>query len=547
MRCLIIIWFSIFSASFLYGQKTLVLDKGVVSYTSTLNVYIKFASTEHIHKGDTLFLQKEDQYLPALLVKDKSSTSCVCSSLLPDKVKVGDTFTAKYWLDKKSESLATPPRKPSEPAIATDSTTAPIIPLVKAPSPDDKGYYQSTTRAQKMKGRLSAASYSSFYGEDATHRMRYTLTLQGTHIKKSRFSTDNYISFRHTIGAWDEIQNNLANALKVYSLSVKYDIDKSSSISLGRKINYRISSMGAIDGLQYEKGIGKKFRIGLLGGWRPDYADYGFNSRLLQAGSYINHTSGAPDKNQESTFAFVEQHNGSQVDRRFVYFQHNNNLWKNLNLFSSFEADLYHIVNEQVNYKPTLTNMLLSMRYRVNRKVGLSLAYDNRKNIIYYESYKNYIDRLIDDETRQGLRLGATWNASKLINCGFNVSKRFQKSQINASENANMYLNFNRLPWIRGMASLNVNLLKTGFLDSKMYGLRLTKELIRNKLQSEIHYRWVDYQYKNYDQQIQQQIAGLDLSWYITRKFALYLYYEGTFQGQYKPFNRINTRIIQRF
>ena len=166
--------------------------------------------------------------------------------------------------------------------------------------------------------------------------------------------------------------------------------------------------------------------------------------------------------------------------------------------------------------------------------------------IIYYESYKSYIDQLIDNETRQGLRFGANYRISKRITWGVNASWRFQKSNINLSENVNTYLNFSRLPWINASVSLSANLLQTNYLKSKIYGVRISKELIRGKLNAEFSGRVVDYDYKNYENKILQEIAGLDLSWNITRKLAFYLSYEGTFD-KVQTYHRFNTRLIQRF
>lgn len=535
MKHLLFVFPLLICTQHMFGQKETVVENGVTSYVSSQNVYVKFTSTENIHKGDTLFVQKDGQLLPQLLVKDKSSTSCVCTPLGTEKVKVGDAFVSRSVVEKK------PREKKKEPLATTrDSSTLKPPPVVRVPEDKDDVF------KEKIKGRISAASYSSFYGDEATHRMRYTLTYQGNNIKNSRFSTENYISFRHTIGEWSAVKEHLGDALKVYSLSVKYDFDHRSSISLGRKINYRISSMGAIDGVQYEKGTGH-FIFGAIGGWRPDYTDYGFNAHLFQAGAYIGHVAGKNNSEEGTTIAFVEQRNQSKTDRRFVYFQHTNTLSKRLNLFVSFETDLYQYVNNEVTHTPSLTNMLLSLRYRASKKFSLNLSYDNRKNIIYYESYKNYIDQLIENETRQGLRLGANYRFSKLITLGVNGSWRFQKSDFNLSKNVNAYLNFSRLPWFNGTASLSANLLQTHYLDSKIYGARISKELVRNKLQSEIYYRYVNYEYKNYEYNIQQHIGGLDVSWYITPKLALYLYFEGTFDQNSKPFNRVNTKIIQRF
>lgn len=111
----------------------------------------------------------------------------------------------------------------------------------------------------------------------------------------------------------------------------------------------------------------------------------------FQAGVYVGHVNSNPQKRRETTFAVVEQRNQSKTDRRFMYFQHSNSLTKDLNLFASFEVDLYKVVNEQVSNAMSLTNLLLSLRHKISKKLSISASYDNRKNIIYYESYKSYI------------------------------------------------------------------------------------------------------------------------------------------------------------
>jgi hypothetical protein len=533
----------LFSAHVLHGQKDTLIEKGTASYVSSQNTYVKFASTEHIQKGDTLFSQRDGHLRPTLLVRDKSSTSCVCASLPGEKPKVGDEFFAKTIIEKRPTKDKKQPRKTAPPPAAERDSTVKPPPVVVVP--EDRDNIVLPTK-QKIKGRISAASYSNFNGTNEAHRMRYTLTFQGNNIKQSRFSTDNYISFRHTIGEWQTVKDNLADALKVYSLSVKYDYAKHSSVSLGRKINNRISSMGAIDGLQMEHSFGQVF-AGAIAGSRPDYADYGLNLHLFQTGAYVGHATRHNDKTQESTLAFVEQRNQSKTDRRFAYFQHSNSLAKNLNLFGSFEVDLFQNLHDTVSTKPSLTNLLLSLRYRVSKKLNINAAYDNRKNIIYYESYKNYIDQLIDDETRQGLRVGASYRFSKLLTGGANASWRFQKSDLNLSKNLNAYLNISRLPLIKAAVSLSANMLQTNYLDSRIYGVRASKELVRGKLNGELYFRKVEYTYKNYEVKVQQEIMGADLSWNISRKLAFYVYYEGTFDHKNEPFNRFNTKLIQRF
>ena len=526
----------------MFGQKETVLLKGTVSYVSSQNVYVKYASTEGIEQGDTLFSKKDDLLTPSLVVKDKSSTSAVCSSLMTEKAKAGDEFFARI---PKKEAPKQPEKKQKQakPKVSLDSLSPSGAPVVITPESEEK---PEPDFKQKIRGRLSAASYSNFYGGETTHRMRYAFTMQGNNIGNSRFSTDNYITFRHTAGEWNEVKDNFNDALKIYSLAVKYNFDKKSNITLGRKINQRISSMGAIDGLQFEKGFGD-FLVGGIAGSRPKFSDYSFDGNLLQAGAYVGHVSNKNGKLLQSTLAFVEQRNGGATDRRFVYLQHSSNPVKNLSAFGSMEIDLYENINNEVKNTLSLTNMFLSLRYKLSKKASLSLSYDNRKNIIYYESYKSYIDQLIDDQTRQGLRLNVNYRPFKFVTWGANVSWRFQKNDMNLSKNLNSYLNFSRIPWIKASASLTANFLQTNYLNSKVFGVRISKEIIPGKLNSDLYFRMVDYSYENYDNKIKQQIGGADFSFNLTRKLAFHLYYEGTFNKASDTSHRFNTKIIQRF
>lgn len=519
-----------------FGQKDTILLKGAVSYVSSQNVYVKFASTEGINNGDTLYMSKNARLLPRLVVKDKSSTSCVCSPLLAEKAKVGEELFARTIAKKDS--------KKEEPVVAVPTDS--LIKASPEPIQTDLGKDEAPDYKEKIKGRISAASYSNLYGSEATHRMRYAFTLQGNNIGNSRFSMDSYITFRHTIGEWEAVQTNFRDALKVYSFAVKYDLDKKSSITVGRKINQRISSMGAIDGIQAEKGLGNLL-IGAIAGSRPDYLDYGLNFNLLQLGVYVGHASGKDNKFQQTTFAFIEQRNHSKTDRRFLYFQHSNSIFKDVNVFGSLEVDLFQNIHDTISNTLSLTNLYLSLRYKLTKNISLSASYDNRKNIIYYESYKSYIDQLIDDETRQGLRFNFNYRLFKTITWGVNASWRFQKDRANTSKNLNTYLNFSRIPWIKASASVTANLLQTNYLDSKIFGVRITKEVIPGKLTSDVYFRMVDYQYNSYEYKIQQQIAGVDVSLNLTQKLAFHVYYEGTFDKKTDTLHRINTKIIQRF
>lgn len=510
-------------------------NAGSVSFLSSRNVYVKFESTEEIASGDTLYVRENELFTPALLVVNKSSSSVVCTPLEGVQMEVKQVVYARkrMLVEEKKEEAVDPARQTDEP-----TSTAEIEPSFSEEETAGEPQFK-----QRIKGRISAGSYSttSDYGDN--HRMRYAFNFRGTNLNGSRFSVDNYITFRHTLDEWSEVQDNIFNALKVYSLAGKYDFDNS-SITVGRSINYKISSMGAIDGLQYEHRFGQ-FVLGAIAGARPDYSDYSFNANLLQAGAFISLQ--AKENSGYSTLAFVEQHNGSAVDRRFAYFQHSSSPVENLNLFGSFEVDAYQKVNGEVSNKPRLTNLYVSARYRFSRKFSLTASYDNRNNIIYYESYKNFIDQLIENETRQGMRLGVSVRPVRLISVGVNGSWRFQKSDMNLSKNVNGYVNFNRIPVLNVRFTLRANLLETNYLQSQRFGARLSKDIIRGKLSGEMHYDFVQYTYVTGGYTFRQNIAGASLNIRLLKKLSLYFYYEGTFDDQGRQLNRFNSKIIQRF
>ncbi len=365
--------------------------------------------------------------MPALKVTNKSSVSCVCSRLTQDIFKVPDEIIAKKTpailkKDEKKE-MTTPDKNRGARQIPDHDKT----PEKAAREEEGPSSSKNHTR-QKIRARLSAASYSNYSGRGESTRMRYSFSMQGNNIKNSKFSTDIYITFRHTLKEWEAVKNNFNDALKIYSLSVKQDINESTSLVLGRSINPRISSLGAVDGIQFEKGFGH-FILGAIAGSRPDYLDYSINPNLIQAGAYVGLASKGNEKYQQSTLGIIEQRNKSAVDRRFVYFQHSDDLMKNLNVFGSMECDLYQNINNEVKNKLSLTNLFVSLRYRFSRKLNVTMSYDSRKNIIYYESYKNFIDQLIENETRQGLRFGVNYHPLKMITWGANASWRFQKKQ----------------------------------------------------------------------------------------------------------------------
>lgn len=519
----------------LKGQTQVKYEEGKVTFLSSRNVYVKFSSTGEINPGDTLFVGQKGELIPVLLVENKSSTSTVCKPIGEIKLKKDDVVVAKIEMIARKQEAPQEviPKEEFVEIVSQEPDEAEKTPAIASPF------------NEKIKGRFSVGTYNSLSSYRNSTRMRYAFQFRGYNLKNSKFSVDSYITFRHESGEWATVRENLGNALKVFSLSVKYDINENANLTFGRKINPKFSSVGAIDGLQYEHKLGD-FQLGAIVGSRPDYSTYGFNPNLLQFGAYVSHLKSDAKGYSQTTLGFMEQRNANNTDRRFVYFQHGSEFIKNVNLFGSMEVDLYQQINNEINTSPKLTNLFLSMRFRVSKAFRFTVSYDNRRQIIYYESYKSFIDQLIDDETRQGFRAGFTYKPVKNISMGVNANTRFQQSKMNPSQNLNANVRIQKVPGINASASLSANFLQNGYLKSQIYGLRLYKDLVPKTLTGELYYRWVDYTYLNSGTQVNQHIVGTSLSMRIVEKLSLNLFYEGVFEIP-TIYHRVNARIIKRF
>jgi hypothetical protein len=524
------------SAVSLSGQQKKVILEGNVSFISSQHIYVKFSSTENIQIGDTLFIQKEKNLLPVLFVSQHSSSSCICKMIGQPNLKVSDAIFALVKENKKITSKAISAHKDTT-EMRTENQTS--IARFKKPAIPNKD--------QVVQGRLSVSSYSNLSNVPASNdtRFRYTLLFNIANPNSSKLSFESYVTFTHKSGDWAAVNKDIFNALKIYSLAIKYNLNDKIDFWVGRKINPKVSSLGAIDGLQTEYNSGKFF-FGLVGGSRPDYMNYSFNFKLFEYGAYIGQHYTSDTGTEQTTAAFFEQNNNGKTDRRFIYFQHDNSLAKNLNLFISSEIDLFKIQNGLPVNSLSLTSLYVSLGYRISRQLSVFGSYDERRNVIYYETFRSRGDSIFDAATRQGIQFRINFHPGKLINMGLGAGHQFRNNDLRATDNINGYINFNQVPWKNGSTTLSSNLLRTSYLNGKIYGLKIDRDLISGKLTVGLGYQYVDFQYLSSNTSMFQHLANLDLFWRINRKLSFSVNCEKTFE---KPvsYTRIYANLIKRF
>lgn len=508
---------------------------GTVSFISTQNVYVRFKSTEGIDKGDTLYLSPKGELIPVLKVNNLSSYSCVCTTISSENLTVEQSIIARI-------------------KIKTSKPQEKVTQNVKKEKPIDEVSIDSTKKQsnpsrlkQKIDGSISASSYANFSNTSAANstQLRYTLSLDARNIEDSKYSVETYLTFKHKIGYWNEVKSNVFNALKIYTLDVMYDMNKTTQISLGRKINQKISSMGAMDGLQAEKTI-NNFSFGALAGFRPDFTDYGFNSKLFQYGGYVAYNTNSTNNFSESSLAFLQQMNNSKTDRRFLAFQHSNTFLKNLFFFSIIEIDLYGLKDSLPKSTFNLTSFYLSLRYRMTKNLTVTGSYDARKNIIFYETYKTFLDRYLANEKRQSFNLQANYSITRNLMLGVQSGYRFLKSDPRPSKNIYSYLTYSQIPGLNISATISGTYLESNYLNGKILGASISRDLLQGKIQTTLGYRYLDYKFTGNNLNMKQNIAELSVFWLVYKNISFSLSYDGTFE-QKSRYNMVYFQLRKRF
>lgn len=513
--------FSIFGIGTALGQTTPDVLTGKVTFATSNSVYVRFDNTERIKVGDTLQLNTDKGRSSCLVVTNKSSISCVCRRIANCDVIKDDEL-----------SFRVPGNAVKKEVDKTKSTTSPQI---------DSPYQQ------RMRGSISAATYINNTTSGTTNRRdMYRFSLNASNINNSKFSTENYFIYRHNSSTSESSSYKKKDLFNVYSLAVKYDIDSTFSITMGRKVNSKASSLGMIDGLQMEKSFGN-IQVGILSGFRPDITDHSFNSQRLQFGTYLGVKTETRKFYSQSTIGFLEERNGGNIDRRYIYLQHSSTISSNFNIFSSLELDVFNNFGNAIANNLRLTNFHISTRFRVNRKLNFRLSFDTRKRILYYETFRTEIEELLaDDRSRQGIRFRVNFRPTRLMNLGLTYGKRFQSDNQNQSDNINGFFSLSKLPSIGGRLTTNINVNRSHYLVSGVISIRHSKDLIKKKLRSDIYVRNVQYAYIVRETQFNQQYYGASLTYNILPKLTFTALGEMAMKPPQNTY-RINARIIKRF
>ena len=210
----------------LFGQNRSKEQSGLVTFTTSQNVYVKFASTADIAVGDTLSFENT----PCLVVTTKSSTSCVCTRLSDCNPVKGASI-----LHRPSAQTLTEPQD----AVAQEES----VPQVENPPTPNNGLGETdepeeAQSRQKIRGRATLSSYNNISAtRDNRNRFMARLSLNADNIKDSDFSFETFLNYRQIIPADPEAFAVSTQYFRVYNLALSYTPSPDWKLTLGRKIN----------------------------------------------------------------------------------------------------------------------------------------------------------------------------------------------------------------------------------------------------------------------------------------------------------------------
>jgi len=370
-------------------------------------------------------LKDKNNFLPALKVEHKSSTSCAGTSITSKKLEA-NTLLYAFILEKKDEDDANV-------ESAVETLIAPVV--IPTVASDEITTKTSLEPIPTLSGRISVQSYSNFTNNLSSYdyqRWRYTFQLNANRIGSSGFLILT-ISVLHIVQMNGILSHQIfLTALRVYDLAVKYNFNERTLLWLGRHINNKISNIGSIDGLQFETGV-NEWTFGAAAGTRPDFNNMEFNSNLFEYGAYVNRADLIAYGDMQNTLGYFEQTNDFNTDRRFLYFQHSNSAIENTRIFLSTEVDLYKKEMGEGKTDFSLTSLFTSVNIRPSDLFSVMLCYDARKNVIYYETFKTLVDSIIENETRQGFRTRLSIKPAQNLYVGGDYGYRYRKGDLKPS------------------------------------------------------------------------------------------------------------------
>lgn len=384
-------------------------DKGVVTYISVENVYVRFDNTQNLQIGDTLYEVRTKK--PVLVLQKKSSTSTINSRINEKTIALGDSFYAI------SKIIAAPIKRDTQinhkiqKIRFNDSLkTSNVKPKIAENKWIWHGYSSISTRYNQTFNSEANRAYTQQFGRFNVRGVKKD-SVRSTGLNISGNYQHFYSQFQRTEAPkWGRVYLNQAE----FSMSVSPSLD----LKIGRGFQNGLSSIGALDALKLGLNI-HKVRFEGVCGFSPDYKTQLFSTEVPVLGvsaKYQNHQF--PIK-WDVNFGWMNQFRGGNVDRNLVLLQ-TSAFNQNSYAFLLLENDITQGLN-----KARVQSTYLSVQHKLNSKWNTFASYDTRTPWIFWQTYDQLtIDDLIEREAQRGFRLRVNYKQSRNVNWGIQSTLR---------------------------------------------------------------------------------------------------------------------------
>ncbi|MBE2280400.1 MAG: hypothetical protein IAE91_08415 [Ignavibacteriaceae bacterium] len=529
-----LILLTVFILQFFMFSQQIEERAGKVTYLSSQNVYVEYFNTKGINTGDTLFFRDlNNTLIPAAVanyISGRSVAATPTGALSIEKEMILFVFVSVQ-------------EEKSDPKIEVKEVEQPVKKEVETES---KITVKNKGR-KSVYGRFSAQSVSDFgntpvYGYN--QRFRYSLSFTANEINELPLSFNFYSILAYRVSDLSKSEHNLGKMLKIYSLNLEYNLDSLTELKAGRFIESNLSSIGTVDGISFIRKF-DNFDAGLILGSRPNFSDNGLNFNLFQFGGFISNFYESGSTSTRNSLGIVNQTESFNTDRRFIYFQNSTYFSSLLSFFGSAEADIFKNENGEAKTTFSLTNYYLTIRYKPVNEINLSLSFDGRKNIIYYETFKSFLDSVLENEMLNGFRISALIKPVKNLFFSLRYGYRSTSSDARASTHYGFSINYLNPLLFDTMTELFFNSNTGAYLTGKNFGFSLSRDLT-DEISLRGGFRYNSYIFEKSNIDFVQRILDFEIYWQILRN----LYASISFEGQYETletFNRIYFSVSTKF
>jgi hypothetical protein len=475
---------------------------GKVTYLSSQNVYVEFSSTKGMNVGDTIYLSSKDKLFPVIEVLHISSKSISGKNISKTQLNINDLLYAYTNYNEFIVDLSV--------ADTIKSSLNESIPQTEIISRAT----EFSDFKRNVRGKFSVQSYSSILdnsGYSDFQRWRYSFSYYTNEFYEGKLIFNNYMIYSYKNSDPDKFKLSSNRHLKIYDLSLKYLISENSSVAAGRFIDNAVSNIGAVDGILYKHNF-PFFEGGVIAGKRPNWNDNSETNILPQFGFFLSRNDTLNGSFTSNSFALFQQMYKASIDRRFIYFQHYNDFIPLTQINFSSEIDFFSMNKGIRKSELSLTSLYFNARITASKIISFNVSYDARKNVVYVESFKSFIDSLFENETRQGFKIGTNIRPVKNVFAGLNFGHRFMKGDINSSSNYSGYITWSHIPYLSSSITINFAKLHNSYSNGRIASLRMNKSFFDELLSTSIYFSNAEWALSKNNLSIIQNFAGLEIS-----------------------------------